>query len=104
MASNALRAPTCRGDKKKKISLFQRHKAKLAWALVYVTSLKHNTLVPHNDFFPINIFIHFPKYSNEMINIRICNWRTSSHMQERASLCYGYDSEEEMLENMAKCS
>jgi len=40
-------------EKQKQLSLFQRHKAKLASALVYVANFMHKSRVLHNDLSPI---------------------------------------------------
>jgi len=47
-------------EKRKELSLFQRYKAKWAWALVYVTNLMHKSKVLHNDLSPWNIMFHYP--------------------------------------------
>ncbi len=80
-------------EKQKELSLFRRHKAKLAWALVYVTSLMHKSKVLHNDLSPVNIMLHYPDYSNEIINIGICDWGISSRIGEGAPSHYGSKSE-----------
>ena len=82
-------------EKKKEISLFRRHKAKLAWALVYVTNLIHKSLVLHNDLSPRNVMLHFPDYSNDIINIGICDWGISSRFDKNAPSHYGYPNEDE---------
>ena len=82
-------------EKQKEVSLFRRHKAKLAWALVYVTHLMHQTLVLHNDLSPRNVLLHYPDYSNEIINIGICDFGLTSRVNENAPSHYGYPTKEE---------
>jgi serine/threonine protein kinase len=79
-------------EKQKEVSLFRRHKAKLAWTLVYVTHLLHQSSVLHNDLSPRNILLHYPDYSNEIINIGICDFGITSRINEKAPSHYGYPS------------
>jgi serine/threonine protein kinase len=84
------------GQQQKEISLFRRHKAKLAWALVYVTSLVHNAGVLHNDLSLVNILLHYPPFSDEEINIGICDWGIASRIQEGAPSHFGYEKQEKL--------
>ena len=54
----------------------------------------HKSRVLHNDLSPRNILFHFPNYSNEEINIGICDWGISSRFDEKAPSHYGKPTEE----------
>jgi len=83
-------------EKRKELNLFQRHKAKLAWTLVYVANLIHKSSMLHNDLSPMNIMLHYPNYSNEIINIGICDSRISSRFDENAPSHYGKSTKAKM--------
>ena len=83
----------------KEVSLFRRHKAKFAWALLYVTSLVHRSGVIHNDLSPVNILFHYPPYSDEVVNIGICDWGIASRFREGTASRYGYNNQKEFDDN-----
>ena len=85
-------------EKQKELALFRKHKAKLAWALVYVTSLMHTSGVLHNDLSPWNILLHYPDYLTEIINIGICDWGIASRIDEKAASIYGKPTQKEREE------
>ena len=88
-------------DQVKQITLYRKHRAKLAWALIYVMSLVHSSGVLHNDLSPMNILLHYPGFSDEVINIGICDWGISSRIPEGALSHYGYQTEAERQKVMS---
>jgi serine/threonine protein kinase len=79
-----------------KISLFRRHRMKLAWGLVYIMNLVHKVGVLHNDLSPTNILLHFPAVPSDKICIGVCDWGMASRIQERRPSRYGYPTKEKM--------
>lgn len=87
-------------EQRKRITLFRKNSAKLAWALVYVASLVHKASVLHNDLSPSNVLLHFPSICDTEIYIGICDWGIASRLHEGAPSHYGYPNEEETRKHM----
>jgi serine/threonine protein kinase len=94
--------PSLQEEQARRITLYRRHRRKLAWTLVYIANLMHKSSVLHNVLSPHNILLHFPELKKNKICIGICDWGIASRVHERAPSHYGFPSIREKKHEMKK--
>ena len=56
-----------------RIVAFQKNRAMLAWALIYLMDLVHQAKIIHNDLTLSNILLHFPEDNVHTVYIGVCD-------------------------------
>ena len=59
--SRILQLPGPDFDSRKRLVVYRKHRAYLAWALMCIVDVVHKHDVLHNDLNPNNVMLHFPK-------------------------------------------
>ena len=100
--SEILRSPGLDFEARKRLVVYRKHRAYLAWALMCIVDVVHKHDVLHNDLNPNNVMLHFPRDEDGVIFIGVCDWGMATWTNEEAPSNYGRDSEEEMVKHKEK--
>jgi hypothetical protein len=87
-------------EARKKLVVYRKNRAHLAWALMCIVDVVHGEEVLHCDLHPNNVMLHFPTDRDGAIFIGICDWGMASFMPESAPSYYGVQSEDAMKKHM----
>jgi serine/threonine protein kinase len=100
--SRILEAPGPDFDSRKRLVVYRKHRAYLAWALMCIVDVVHKHDVLHNDLNPNNVMLHFPQDRENTVFIGVCDWGMASWGDEDAPSNYGKDSVDEMNKHKAQ--
>ena len=100
--STILETPGVDFASRKRLVVYRRHRAYLAWALMCIVDVVHKHDVLHNDLNPNNVMLHFPQDRDDAVFIGVCDWGMASWGDEDAPSNYGKDSVDEMNKHKAK--
>ena len=81
-------------ESRKRLVVYRKSRAYLAWALMCIVDIVHKHDVLHNNLNPNNVMLHFPRDRDDTIFIGVCNWGMSTWMNEEAPSNYGKESTE----------
>ena len=91
-----LHMPGADFDSRKRLVVYRRHRAYLAWALMCIVDVVHKHDVLHNDLNPNNVMLHFPQDRENTVFIGVCDWGMATWGDEDTPSNYGRDSVDEM--------
>lgn len=100
--SRILQLPGPDFDSRKRLVVYRKHRAYLAWALMCIVDVVHKHDVLHNDLNPNNVMLHFPTDREDTVFIGVCDWGMASWGDEDAPSNYGTESVDEMNKHRAK--
>jgi hypothetical protein len=89
-------------EARKRLVVYRKHRAYLAWALMCIVDVVHNQDVLHNDLNPNNVMLHFPQDRENTVFIGVCDWGMASWGDEDAPSNYGRDSVDDMKKHREK--
>jgi hypothetical protein len=72
--SELLRSPGPDYEARKRLVLYRKKRAHLAWALMNIMAAVSVEDVLHNDLSPNNVLLHFPINDDNVVNIEVCDW------------------------------
>jgi serine/threonine protein kinase len=87
--SELLRSPGPDYETRKRLVLYRKKRAYLAWALMNIMAVVSVEDVLHNDLSPNNVLLHFPINDDNVVNIGVCDWGLATWTGEVAPLFYG---------------
>jgi hypothetical protein len=76
-------------EARKRLVLYRKKRAYLAWALMNIMVAVSVEDVLHNDLSPNNVLLHFPINDDNVVNIGVCDWGLATWTGEVAPLLYG---------------
>ena len=97
-----LQMPGADFEARKRLVVYRKHRAYLAWALMCIVDVVHNQDVLHNDLNPNNVMLHFPEDRENTVFIGVCDWGMASWGDEDAPSNYGRDSVDDMKKHREK--
>jgi hypothetical protein len=97
-----LQMPGADFEARKRLVVYRRHRAYLAWALMCIVDVVHKHDVLHNDLNPNNVMLHFPQDRENTVFIGVCDWGMASWGDEDAPSNYGKESVDEMNKHRIK--
>ena len=86
----------------KRLVVYRKHRAYLAWALMCIVDIVHKYDVLYNDLNSNNVMLHFPQDKEGTVFIGVCDWRMSMWINEEAPSNYGKESTEAMEKHKEK--
>lgn len=87
-------------EARKKLVVYRKNRAFLAWALMCIVDVVHSYNVLHNDISASNVMLHFPDDREGTVFIGVCDWGMATFRCEAAPSNYGADSREKMTTMM----
>jgi hypothetical protein len=87
--SELLRSPGPDYEAQKRLVLYRKKHAYLAWALMNIMAALSVEDVLHNDLSPNNVLLHFPINDDNVVNIGVCDWGLATWTGEVAPSLYG---------------
>lgn len=87
-----LRSPGLDFEACKRLVVYRKHRAYLAWALMCIVDVMHKDDVIYNDLNPNNVMLHFPRDEDGRIFIGVCDWGMASWSGEDKPSNYGKPS------------
>ena len=72
----------------KRLALYRKKRAHLAWALMNIIAVVSVQDVLHNDLSPNNVLLYFPINDDNIVNIGVCDWGLATWTGEVAPLLY----------------
>ena len=81
---------------------YRKHRAYLAWALMYIVDVVHKQDVLHNNLNPNNVMLHFPRDRAGAEFIGTCDWSMATWIQEEAPSNYGKKPKEDLQKHRVK--
>jgi hypothetical protein len=72
--SELLCSPSPDYEAQKRLVLYRKKRAYLAWALMNIMAAVSVEDVLHNGLSPNNVFLHFPINDDNVVNIGVCDW------------------------------
>jgi serine/threonine protein kinase len=97
-----LRSPGPDYEARKRLVLYRKKRAHLAWALMNIMAAVSVQDVLHNDLSPNNVLLHFPDNDEDVVNIGVCDWGLATWTGEVAPSLYGKPNEKELDEARRK--
>ena len=76
--STILQTPGPDLEARKRLVVYRRHRAYLAWALICIVDIVHKHDVLHKCLNPNNVMLHFLQGRENMIFIGVCDWGMAS--------------------------
>jgi hypothetical protein len=76
-------------EARKRLVLYRKNRAHLAWALMNIMATVSVEDVLHNDLSHNNVLLHFPINDDNVVNIGVCDWGLATWTGEVAPLLYG---------------
>jgi hypothetical protein len=89
-------------EAQKRLVVYQRHRAYLAWALMCIVDVVYKHDVLHNDLNPNNVMLYFPQDRENTVFIGVCDWGMTSWRDDDTPSNYGRDSINEMNKHKTK--
>ena len=100
--SELLRSPGPDYEARKRLVLYRKKRAHLAWALMNIIAVVSVQDVLHNDLSPNNVLLHFPDNNDDVVNIGVCDWGLATWTGEVAPSLYGKPNEAQLNEARRK--
>lgn len=97
-----LRSPGPDYEARKRLVLYRKKRAHLAWALMNIMAAVSVQDVLHNDLSPNNVLLHFPDNDDDAIYIGVCDWGLATWTGEVAPSLYGKPNDTELTEAKRK--
>jgi hypothetical protein len=96
--SEFLHSPGLDYEAQKRLVLYRKKCAHLAWALMNIMAAVSVEDVLHNDLSPNNVFLHFPINDDNVVNIGVCDWGLATWTGKVAPLLYGKPNDTQLDE------
>jgi hypothetical protein len=87
--SELLCSPGPNYEVRKRLVLYRKKRAHLAWALMNIMAAVSVEDVLHNDLSPNNVLLDFPINDDNIVNIGVCDWGLATWTGEVAPSLYG---------------
>jgi hypothetical protein len=84
-----LRSPGPYYEARKRLVVYRKKRAHLAWALMNIMAAVSVQDVLHNDLSPNNVLLHFPPNNDDAVYIGVCDWGLATWTGEVAPSLYG---------------
>ena len=87
--SELLYSPGLDYETQKRLVLYRKKRAYLAWALMNIMATVSVEDVLHNDLSPNNVLLYFPINDDNVVNIGVCDWGLATWIGEVVPSLYG---------------
>lgn len=89
-------------EARKKLVVYRKNRAFLAWALLCIVDVVHKYDVLHNDITPNNVMLHFPEDREGTVFIGLCDWGMATFRGETSPSNYGVDCPYKIADHKAR--
>jgi hypothetical protein len=102
--SELLRSPGPDYEARKRLVLYRKKRAHLAWALMNIMAAVSVEDVLHDNLSLNNVFLHFPINDDNVVNIGVCDWGLATWTGEVVPSLYGKPNDTQLDKAKKRCN